>query len=106
MSELGFAAALRLVRKAKGLSQEDFGDVSSRVYISELERGIKFPTLPKVDELARVLGVHPLVILVLAYSRQGEDPESLLGEVEVGLESLLLRLESAGMPSDRGPGQA
>lgn len=49
MSELGFAAALRLVRKAKGLSQEDFGDVSSRVYISELERGIKSPTVAKVS---------------------------------------------------------
>lgn len=93
MSELGFAAALRLVRKAKGLSQEDFGDVSSRVYISELERGIKFPTLPKIDELARVIGVHPLVILALAYSRQGEDPGELIGEVKVGLDSLLQRQE-------------
>jgi transcriptional regulator with XRE-family HTH domain len=62
-----FPKALRLTRKAKGLTQEDFDDVSSRVYISALERGVKQPTLPKVEALASKLGIHPLTLLMLSY---------------------------------------
>lgn len=62
-----FSAALRLCRKACNVSQEAFGIVSSRTYVSTLERGIKQPTLNKVDELAGVMGVHPLTLLALSY---------------------------------------
>jgi len=50
------------------MTQEDFDRISSRVYISALERGIKQPTLPKVDALANLLDVHPLTLLALSYS--------------------------------------
>jgi len=49
------------------MSQEDFGLISSRTYVSSLERNQKSPTLSKVDELATVLGVHPLTLLAGAY---------------------------------------
>jgi transcriptional regulator with XRE-family HTH domain len=62
-----FAKALKRVRAATGRTQEDFALVSSRTYISSLERGQKSPTLKKIDELAHVLGVHPLTLLTLAY---------------------------------------
>ena len=62
-----FGRALRVARKAKGLSQESFDQVSSRTYISSLERGLKQPTVAKVDELAAVLDVHPLTLLALSY---------------------------------------
>ena len=62
-----FAAGLRKTRDGRGLSQEDFGLVSSRTYVSSLERGLKSPTLNKVDDLASTLGVHPLTLLVLSY---------------------------------------
>jgi transcriptional regulator with XRE-family HTH domain len=65
--ESDFSNALRVVRKARGMTQEDFDDVSSRVYVSALERGVKQPTLPKVDTLAHALGVHPLTLLTLSY---------------------------------------
>lgn len=77
-SESDFSHALRLVRKAKGLTQEDFDDISSRVYVSALERGIKQPTLPKVDALAAHLGVHPLTLLALAYCRKPRRHEDSL----------------------------
>lgn len=64
-----FADALRSSRKSKGLSQEDFSLVSSRTYVSSLERGLKSPTLNKVDDLAEVLGVHPLTLLAMSYLR-------------------------------------
>lgn len=62
-----FGRALRHVRTARGLPQEEFDLVSSRTYISALERGLKSPTLPKVDSLAEVLGVHPLTLIALAF---------------------------------------
>ena len=45
------AKALKTVRKARGLSQEAFSDVSSRTYMSTLERDLKSPTLHKLAEL-------------------------------------------------------
>ena len=62
-----FPLALRRLRQALGLPQEAFDVVSSRVYVSSLERGIKDPTLGKVDQLASVMKVHPLTLLALAY---------------------------------------
>lgn len=55
------------MRKARGRSQEEFDAVSSRTYVSALERGLKQPTLSKVDELAQVMDVHPLTLLTLSY---------------------------------------
>lgn len=67
-SSNNFASALKFIRKFKGLSQEDFSLISSRTYVSTLERSIKSPTLSKIDDLAQVLGVHPLTLLTLAYT--------------------------------------
>lgn len=65
-----FARALRELRVARGIPQEEFDQVSSRTYISALERGLKQPTLSKVDDLAGVLGLHPLTLLVASYCRR------------------------------------
>lgn len=67
--------ALRRIRKARGLSQEAFSDVSSRTYLSSLERGLKSPTLNKIEDVCAVLDVHPLTLLLLAYA--GSDPKSV-----------------------------
>lgn len=79
-SKLAFGAALRLLRKKRGLTQEDFDAVTGRTYLSALERGLKSPTLDKVNELASVLGVHPLSLLSLSYA-QGE-PSELINVLE------------------------
>lgn len=76
------AKALKTVRKARGLSQEAFSDVSSRTYLSSLERNLKSPTLSKLAELCEVMEVHPLTLLTLSYS--GDDPsetDRLLAQV-------------------------
>lgn len=62
-----FGAALQLARKHRGMTQEDFSNISSRTYVSSLERGIKAPTITKIDEIARELGLHPLSLIALAY---------------------------------------
>lgn len=61
-------AALKVARAARGLTQEDFGLVSSRTYLSTLERGIQSPTLAKIEQLAHTLKMHPLTLLTMAYA--------------------------------------
>lgn len=74
--------ALRRIRKARGLSQEAFSDVSSRTYLSSLERGLKSPTLKKVEELCDVLNVHPLTLLTLAYADDIDHPSAVIERVK------------------------
>jgi transcriptional regulator with XRE-family HTH domain len=85
-----FARALRAVRNAKQLPQEAFDQVSSRTYVSVLERGLKSPTISKVSELAGVCGVHPLTLLLLSFSRSGKrtELEQLLTTVRCELDSM------------------
>ncbi|WP_082886962.1 helix-turn-helix domain-containing protein [Achromobacter ruhlandii] len=77
-AKLSLAAALRTVRKARGLSQEAFSDVSSRTYLSVLERDLKSPTLNKLADICEVLNVHPVTLLVLAYSEGSTESEQTI----------------------------
>ena len=82
--------ALKTIRKARGLSQEAFSDVSSRTYMSSLERDLKSPTLNKLAELCEVMEVHPLTLLTLAYA--GDDAqraEQLLAQVRQEMDAVL-----------------
>jgi len=58
-----FGIALKKARKSKNKTQEDFALVSSRTYISSLERGLKSITIEKLEEISAVIGVHPLTLL-------------------------------------------
>lgn len=81
--------ALRRIRKARGLSQEAFADVSSRTYLSSLERDLKSPTLNKLTELCEVMEVHPLTLLTLAYAGDGSrDINRLLEQVLQELDEI------------------
>lgn len=90
-----FATAIRTVRKARGLNQEAFSDVSSRTYMSSLERDLKSPTLHKLTELCEVMEVHPLTLLTLAYA--GDSPhkaDQLLAQVRQELEAILKKRDA------------
>lgn len=73
--------ALKTIRKARGLSQEAFSDVSSRTYMSSLERDLKSPTLNKLAELCEVMEVHPLTLLTLAYGHDAKGIEKLITRI-------------------------
>lgn len=79
-----FAKSLKAARTAKGLTQEDFSVVSSRTYLSALERGLKNPTLEKIQDIAETMEVHPLTLLALSYMQL---------DAKTSLESLFQRVQ-------------
>ncbi|AST28121.1 helix-turn-helix domain-containing protein [Ralstonia pseudosolanacearum] len=89
-AKYSLAKALKTVRKARGLSQEAFSDVSSRTYMSTLERDLKSPTLHKLTELCEVMDVHPLTLLTLAFAGDStRKADELLAQVRQELEAVL-----------------
>ena len=91
-----FGAALRQARRARHMTQEDFGDPSSRTYVSMLERNVRSPTLSKITELSDTLGIHPLTLLALAFlqSSSPAELEKLLADVQVEAEAILRATQS------------
>lgn len=73
--------AIKELRLSSDLSQESVG--ASQSYISDVERGIKSPSVIKLAELAENMGVHPLTILAKSY---------LLANPELTVQSLLEQL--------------
>jgi transcriptional regulator with XRE-family HTH domain len=62
-----FGQGLKQLREIREVTQEDFGLVSSRTYISTIERGLKSPTLSKIEQITEVLSVHPLALVTVGY---------------------------------------
>lgn len=78
-----FGAALKRARTVQLKTQEDFGIISSRTYLSALERGVYSPTIDKLDALSSVLGLHPLTLLGSTY---------LNADPDLDIDDLLVRL--------------
>lgn len=57
MNNQVFAVVLKKLRVRKGLSQEEFGFQAGlhRTYVSQLERGLKSPSLNTLNKIAKVL---------------------------------------------------
>lgn len=90
-----FGEGLQRVRKSRGLTQEDFSTVSSRTYLSSLERGLKAPTITKIEQLASVIGVHPLSLLALAYMpTEPQDVSSFCAEIRAEIALLVVSMST------------
>ncbi len=70
-----FGEALRARREALSLSQEElaFRSEVHRTYISELERGIKNPSLTTLEKLATALGTTKTVLVRETERREGAE---------------------------------
>jgi transcriptional regulator with XRE-family HTH domain len=60
-----FGKIIRIKRVERGLSQEQLAEKAElhRTYISQLERGIKNPTLKTIFRLSRALSVSPQALI-------------------------------------------
>lgn len=82
-----FGKVLNWVRVRGRFTQEDFSVVSSRTYISTLERGIYSPTLEKLEDISSVLKIHPATLLVGSYAaKDGISVDEILARVKRELE--------------------
>lgn len=90
-TRVAFGKSLKELRRLKGVTQEDFSTVSSRTYISLLERGQKSPTLDKIEALAKVLKIHPASMLCLTYMHAGgqRDFDALARRIRADLEGVI-----------------
>lgn len=66
-----FGEAIRRRRSTLQISQEELGFRSGvhRTYVSELERGLKSPTLATIERLAEALDLRPSGLLRQAENR-------------------------------------
>ena len=89
-SRQAFGKSLKVVRMARGLTQEDFSTVSSRTYLSTLERGLKSPTLDKIEALSEAMDVHPLTLLAITYlnTQKNKRLDHLLKRIEQEVTAL------------------
>lgn len=67
------ATVLKVMRKARGLSQRDLAEVSSRTYVSKLERGQSSPTLEMMATLSTPLGLEPTYFDCSHHRRRDRD---------------------------------
>jgi transcriptional regulator with XRE-family HTH domain len=63
--EGAFGKTLRQLREKKGLSQEELADQCHihRTYVSQLERGLKSPTLRLMWQICESLEADPLALI-------------------------------------------
>jgi transcriptional regulator with XRE-family HTH domain len=76
--EQAFGTVLRRLRTEKGISQEKLAEISDlhRTYISQLERGLKSPSLSAIFKLALALGVSPHTVVFLTEKELLREPSS------------------------------
>lgn len=89
---LNFGRALRAARKLRNVPQEALDNVSSRTYISSLERGLKSPTLDKINQIAEELNVHPLTLLAfgLLGRKSADEFDEVMRKIKIEYELLLM----------------
>ena len=77
--EAAFGQALRLLREEKGLSQEELADCCRihRTYVSQLERGLKSPTLRLVWQICESLEADPLILIADMVKRLSGEEKSV-----------------------------
>lgn len=84
-----FAAVLKAMRGARGLSQKSLAEVSSRTYVSKLERGQSSPTLEMMTSLSAPLNLSPLTLVAITIGAQsGQSIKSLIARIEAEVSEL------------------
>ena len=77
MIDQAFSVVLRRLRKQKGLSQEQFGFDAGlhRTYISQLERGLKSPSLLTLHKIANALEIRLTELIKLVEQENSVRPD-------------------------------
>lgn len=99
--ELPIGERLRLFRKAQGRSQTVVAGLAGVTveYLSQIERGLKTPTIGVLHKFASVLGVQVAMLL----GEPSLDEPSLVHPVASSIQAALMSYSSAPSPGDQVP---
>ncbi|MFL6876892.1 helix-turn-helix domain-containing protein [Pseudomonas marginalis] len=87
--KIAFAAVLKAMRAGKGLTQRNLAEVSSRTYVSKLERAQSSPTLEMITALSGPLNVNPLTLVAVTLcAESGQSVSALLLRTQEELANL------------------
>lgn len=87
--KIAFAGVLKAMRAGKGLTQRNLAEVSSRTYVSKLERAQSSPTLEMITALSGTLGVNPLTLVAITLcAESGQSVNALLRRTQEELADL------------------
>ena len=87
--KIAFASVLKAMRAGKGLTQRNLAEVSSRTYVSKLERAQSSPTLEMITALSGPLSVNPLTLVAITLcAESGQPVNALLRRTQEELASL------------------
>ncbi|PKH19045.1 helix-turn-helix domain-containing protein [Pseudomonas fluorescens] len=87
--KIAFAAVLKAMRAGKGLTQRNLAEVSSRTYVSKLERAQSSPTLEMISALSGPLSVNPLSLVAITLcAESGQSVNALLLRTQEELANL------------------
>ena len=69
---------IKEMRKQKGISQEKLADAidSHQVYISEIERGIKMPSLMILNDMAKCFGITLTELVSIIEKNNTDNPQT------------------------------
>jgi transcriptional regulator with XRE-family HTH domain len=62
-----FGYVFNRARRKAGLVQEDFEPITSRSYVSYIERGKVSVSMDKLNELSKIIGMHPASLIFQTY---------------------------------------
>lgn len=63
------------------MSQDDMSVVSSRTFVSAVERGVKSPTVEKLSAMEGALHVDAATVVVVASLLESADPDAKMAEI-------------------------
>ncbi|AXI60024.1 resolvase [Pseudomonas kribbensis] len=80
------AAAIRVIRRQRGLGYEDLADVSVQAHIGALEQGNASPSLDKLVSLAEALDFDPVALMAICVAlRDGSTCDQALEHAQTQL---------------------
>jgi len=90
--QANFGRALKRLRLARRVTQEDLLNSTSRRHVGRIEQGHQLPSIRAIESLATSLQIHPLTLVAAAYC--SELDEQSITEILNTIQEDFARLSS------------
>jgi transcriptional regulator with XRE-family HTH domain len=102
--QANFGRALKRLRSARGATQEDLLNSTSRRHVGRIEQGHQVPSIRAIESLAASLQIHPLTLVAAAYCSEldGQSINEILKTIHKDFAVLVPIAPSSGVPGAVG----